>query len=159
MRFYDRLFLGFYVGFMLMIILQFLCSLSFAEERGKENWFIQVDELSLTYKKFQPSSRHPLFYNSIMKEGIELNMNNDLGFGLLFWDNTIHTSTNSAQYYLIGWQFKLGVHVTHFLDVQYEHHSQHILDDTYPNMKFPVEDSLGFTLRILGGGNRGIALF
>lgn len=132
---------------------------SLAADRGKQNWFIQVDELSLQYKKFNQSARHPLFYNSQMKEGIDLNMNTDLAFGLIFWDNKIHTTTNSAQYYLIGWQFKFGTHITEFLDVQYEHHSQHLLDDNYPYMSFPVEDSLGFTLRIIGGGDRGTSLF
>lgn len=136
----------------------FVCLLIHLHAEAKENWFIQVDELSLNYKKYAPSSRHPLFYNSVMKEGVELNMNTDLGFGLLFWDNKIHTATNSGQYYLIGWQFLFGIHVFPWLDLQYEHHSQHILDDTYPNMKFPVEDSLGFKLWILGPKGRGLSL-
>lgn len=152
----NRFIMGYVVGALVTL----LClATAKAETRGKENWFIQVDELSLNYKKYQPSSRHPLFYNSTMKEGIELNMNNDLGLGYLFWDNTIHTATNSGQYYLIGWQFKFGVHVTEFFDFQYEHHSQHVLDSTYPYMKFPVEDSLGFKLTIIGGHSRGSSLF
>lgn len=152
-----KLFLLGYLWGWLMSLLSL--SMARAELRGKENWFIQVDELSLTYKKYQPSSRHPLFHDSKMKEGIELTMNNDLGFGLLFWDNVIHSATNSGQYYLIGWQFKLGIHVTEFLDLQYEHHSQHVLDSAYPYMKFPVEDSLGFKLNIIGGHSRGSSLF
>lgn len=145
------------MGFLGLLILQLMASISHAANR--ENWFIQVDELSINYKKYQPSSRHPLFYDSTMKEGIDLNMNNDLAFGLLFWDNTVHSATNSGQYYLVGWQFKLGIHVTDFFDVQYEHHSQHVLDSSYPHMKFPVEDSLGFKLTIIGGHNRGLSLF
>ncbi len=158
MKLLNSLFVGLYIGFIASLILN-LIAISCAHAEGKENWFIQVDELSLNYKRYNPGSRHPLFYDSVMKEGIDLNMNTDMAFGLLFWDNKIHTATNSAQYYLIGWNLFLGIHVTSFLDVQYEHHSQHILDDAYPNMKFPVEDSLGFKLTLIGGGRRGISLF
>ncbi len=134
--------------------------LSKAEEKAPaKNWLINVDELSINYKKFQPSSRHPLFYNSKMKEGIDLNMNNNMLFDYVFWDNTIHSSTNSSQYYLVGWQFKFGARVTNGITVQYEHHSQHILDSTYPYMKFPVEDSLGFTIRIFSTYKRGRSIF
>ena len=139
-----------------LLLLLLLCTNAYA---ANDNWFIQVDELTLNYKKYHPSSRHPLFYDSKMKEGIDLTMNNDLGFGLLFWDNVIHSATNSSQYYLVGWQFKLGLRMTQFLTVQYEHHSQHVLDSTYPNMKFPVEDSVGFTLRILSTTKRGKSIF
>jgi hypothetical protein len=152
----GRLILRFVCVYILLLC-SFLLYLSRAAEAG-ENWFIQPDEVSVQYKSYHQSARHPLFVNSRLKEGIDLTMNTDFLFETLFWDNLIHTNTDDSQYRHIGWQFRLGTRVTSFLSVQYEHHSQHLLDSAYPHMKFPVEDSLGFTLTIYQARPRGSSL-
>lgn len=53
----------------------------------------------------------------------------------------------SGQFRTVGWQYQLGLYVTDFLTVQYEHHSQHLLDYSGIN-HFPVENSFGFTLKL-----------
>lgn len=141
----------------LLLLCAFLLWLT-GEAKAQENIFIQTDELSVQYKRFHESARHPLFVDSIPKEGIDLVMNTDLLFQTMFWDNRVHTMTNDAQFKLVGWEFKLGTRITHFLTAEYQHHSQHLLDSVYPNMKFPVEDSLGFTLTIYSERPRGTSL-
>jgi hypothetical protein len=141
----------------LMLLCSFLLWLT-GDADAAENWFIQPDELSVQYKGFHKSARHPLFTDSTPKEGIDLVMNTDLLFGTAFWDNTIHSTTDDSQYRHIGWQFKLGTRVASFLTIEYQHHSQHLLDTSYPHMKFPVEDSLGFTLHIYNARPRGNSL-
>lgn len=157
MKYLTRFFVGVCIALIVGCILELAASAD--TSRGKENWFIQTDELSVTYKKYQPYSRSPLYYNSRLKDGVELKMNNDLGFGLIFWDNLVHASTNQYQFYMVGWQFLVGIHVTSFFDLQWDHHSQHLMDNKFPYMDYPLEDSLGFTLHIIGGGQRGISLF
>lgn len=113
-----------------------------------------LDEVSVKYRRFHPSARHPLFHASTPKEGLDLNVNTTV-LNYIFWDNTVHSYTNSSQYYLVSWELRLGARLTQWLDLFYEHHSQHILDQTYPHMKFPVEDSWGIKLYIYGGKKRG----
>ena len=43
---------------------------------------------------------------------------------------------------------KLGIRLGRGLDIEYEHHSQHLLDSTYPYQRFPVEDSIGVKLHL-----------
>jgi hypothetical protein len=142
----------------LYIILLCGVALYMSDADAGENGFIQIDELSVNYKHYHEGSRHPLFTDSQLKEGVDLTMNTDLLLRTFFWDNLVHSNTDDAQYRHIGWQFKFGTHVTSFLNIQYEHHSQHLLDTSYPYMKFPVEDSLGFTLYIYGARPRGAPL-
>ena len=146
-----------FVSVYILLLCSFLLYLSNGAAAG-ESWFIQPDELSVQYKSYHPSARNPLFTDSTPKEGINLVMNTDMLFGTAFWDNTIHTTTDDSQYRHIGWQFKLGTRIFSFLTVEYQHHSQHLLDTSYPHMKFPVEDSLGFTLTIYGARPRGNSL-
>lgn len=113
-----------------------------------------LDEVSIKYRRFHPSARHPLFYASTPKEGLDLRVNTTI-LNYVYWNNTVHSYTNSAQYYLVGWELQFGVRLTQWADFFYEHHSQHLLDHTYPHSKFPVEDSWGFTLYLYGGKKRG----
>lgn len=141
------------------LLVLFAVALYLQEDAGaSENWFVQLDEVSVNYKRYHEHARHPLFVDSSLKEGVDLRMNTDLLFGTAFWDNLIHSNTDDAQYRHIGWNFRLGTRVTSFITLQYEHHSQHLLDTAYPFMKFPVEDSLGFTLTIYQYRPRGNSL-
>ena len=146
--------------FGVLIYVGILCAWTLAlmsEAQAGENWFIQPDEVSVTYKKYHESSRHPLFTNSQLKEGVNITVNTDI-LGVFFWDNLVHSNTDDSQYRHIGWNFKLGVRPLSWLTLQYEHHSQHLLDTAYPHMKFPVEDSVGFTINIFQQRKRGSTL-
>lgn len=71
-----------------------------------------------------------------------------------FFNSLVHGTSDEpisgpgyGQFRTVGWQYQLGIYVTEFLTVQYEHHSQHMLDYSGGN-HFPVENSLGFTLKL-----------
>lgn len=144
-------FILFYLAFLLGMLV-------YCGAEAREPALLKLDELSLNYRRYHKSARHPLFHESTPKEGIDLNMNTDLLWAG-YWDNTIHSMTNSGQYYLVGWEFKLGVRLFPSLHVEYRHQSQHVLDDRYPYQKFPVEDSVGFTLYIVSPRERGWSIF
>lgn len=114
---------------------------------------IKLDELSVDYKHFKDGGRDPLFYDSKKKEYLGLNINTDFA-KIFYWDNIVHSATDQYQFHLIGWNFKLGARVTKFLSLQMEHHSQHILDATYPYMAYPVEDNVGIRLYLYGTAKR-----
>lgn len=128
-----------------------------ADASGHE-WFIALDELSVDWMHYHPYSRSPFFYNSEMKDGIAFHMNTDLLLDHLYWDNTVHADTDSAQFHSVGWKFELGTHVTTFLDLYYHHHSQHVMDGQLPFMKYPSEDSYGITINIFKNRPRGRTL-
>jgi len=119
---------------------------------------LELKKLDLSYKHYADSTRDPLFYDSTPKESIDLRLNMDLA-DIFFWDNLVHSMTNNSQYYMIGWNFQFGIHVTDNLSIQYEHYSKHLLDDRYPYQKFPVEDSIGFTYTIFKSKTGRGALF
>lgn len=107
----------------------------------------ELREASINYKYFHASGRDPYLYRHKLKEGLSLNLDIDLGKGF-FWDSLIETKTDPGSYRYIGYNFKLGFRLIPSLDIQYEHFSKHLMEDKYPHMGFPVEDSLGLKWRV-----------
>jgi hypothetical protein len=110
---------------------------------------LELSEVRVEYKRFHESARDPLFYDTTPKEELNLRMDMDvLSYGdvaALGWHNRIHSMTNASQYYVVGYNFQLGV-FTKRVEFGYEHFSRHLLDHSYPHQKFPVLDSLFFNL-------------
>jgi hypothetical protein len=104
---------------------------------------VELRELSVFYKYFNNRSRDPFLYDSTPKEGLDLNFNVDL-VGPFYWNNTVSAMTDDAQYKSVYWNFHVGFRLFPSLAVEFEHLSRHLLDDRYPYMKFPVQNSLGF---------------
>lgn len=103
-----------------------------------------LDEVSINYKNFIGETRHPLFLHSKQKEEVNLNLNTTF-VNVFYFNNTIHSQTDSSQYKVVGWNLFLGARVFRSLDLQVEHFSKHLLDESYSVMRFPVENSVGFT--------------
>lgn len=123
-----------------------------------ENWFLQADEVSVTWKKYHPYSRHPAFYSDEqMNDALELTLNTDI-LGVFYWDNRVHAETSTAQYRHIGYETKLGIRVFSWLEAGWYHHSQHGLDAAYPSMKFPAEDAYSVKIMIFNQRPRGRTL-
>lgn len=135
----------FLIGFLIGLVLSYACNVNLAN--GADFRIAALDELTISYKKYHESARHPLFYNSTPKESLNLSMHMDLlkYFG---WDSTVQSMTNNAQYYMIGLQTKMYLRVSQHIDIGYYHQSQHLMDDKYPYGKFPVEDALMINLTI-----------
>ncbi len=124
-----------------------LASLSLGQEALAGEWtLLEMRETKLNYKYFVHPGRDPLFTSSHQKEELNLSVNTNM-LGVFYWDNTVHAKTDDAQYRVVGWNIKLGVHLHPRLDIQYEHFSRHLLDSKHPTMGgFPVEDSVGVNL-------------
>ena len=118
---------------------------------------LELDSLYVDYKNFAQSTRDPLFYASTKKESLSLNMNTNL-IDFIYLDSRVHGETNYAKYELVGLEIRLGARITRSLEVGYQHHSQHLLDDRYPYMGFPVEDSFNVRLYLYGNSKRGALL-
>jgi hypothetical protein len=126
-------------------------------DANADDWkLLELDEASVNYKSFHPNNHAPLF-DGPQKERVTLNLDADVA-KFFFFNNKVHGTTTSAQYHLIGWNFQIGARVSKYVDVQYEHHSQHLLDRPAPG-HFPVEDSIGFTLIFFRRDNGKASLF
>lgn len=123
-----------------------LTSAVFPHTASAGEWkLLELSEAKLNYKYFVHPGRDPLFSpNAPQKEELNLHVNTHVA-RVFYWDNIVHAKTNDAQYHVVGWNLKLGMHLHRYLDVQYEHFSRHLLDEKGPS-KFPVEDSIGVVL-------------
>jgi len=113
----------------------------------------QLREFYLLHKKFGDGSRNPLIddnglENRELDREVSLIWNMDI-FNHAYFDNRILSyvdrfkdSGESDQFRLIGWDFQIGLRLTGWLWVEYDHFSKHQLDNEAPN-KYPVEDAFG----------------
>jgi hypothetical protein len=137
------------VGVVTLAVL--LCRMSDAAE-----WHvIDLDGVYVNYKQFMPGGRDPLVTENGLGHHMdkELNLHFDstiLKYG--YWNNMVHSMTDEdvnghGQFRVVGWNFQLGAHLCKYLDVQYEHYSQHLMDAQLP-YGFPVQDSVGIVLHL-----------
>lgn len=107
---------------------------------------LELQEVDVTYKNYI-YARDPLFFQGPPKDHLSLNVNTDV-LKYMYWNTYVHGTSDDAQYRRVGLNMTLGARITSMFNVQYEHHSQHLLDSTYPHMKFPVEDSIGVKIKL-----------
>ena len=117
---------------------------------------LELEEASITLNQFLPGGSYPLITeNGLSNRALDKELNLNLNMSVFkygFWDNRIHSMTDSGtngdrgQFRLIGWNFKLGVHLGKRFDIYYEHFSQHLLDAQFKWGRFPVQDSIGIKL-------------
>lgn len=118
-----------------------------------------VSALSLNYYRYDGVPRIAEAPKWEITQGIALeleikamNLSRFIGFPLYaYWANRVHGDMDTSQFRLVGWQFEAGVR---FWRVEFYrgHHSQHILEDSHPWMRFPVQDTMGVRLLLLGDG-------
>lgn len=118
--------------------------------------FIALQEAMFEYKAYPLHSRQPLVTESDFPEReiakrLSLSLNTNF-LTYIYWNNRIdgfvtrwRETGNAEQFRGIGWNFEVGVRAAPFLYVEYEHHSQHLLD-IKGQRGFPVEDMVGFKL-------------
>lgn len=109
---------------------------------------LKVRELSIEYWKFKDGARDPLCTISPPKEQLDFNISTDV-LDYAFIDTQLHSMTDQYQYRVAGLRLKLGLHVSRYLDVFYQHTSTHVLDSTYPYDRFPEGDALGLKVYIV----------
>lgn len=135
-------------------------ALCLASMRGAHAWeLIEMQDVYVNYKQFLPGGRDPLITGNgipgqLMDRELNLHMDMDV-LRVGYWHNMVHSMTakdkdGGGQFRVVGWNTQVGVHLCTYLDVQYEHYSQHMLDGTLPN-GFPVQDSVGIVLHLYRG--------
>lgn len=107
--------------------------------------FIQLDTAKVDYRRFMGEST-TFNFPSYQKDRLGLTLDSNIAtYG--FWRNRVHGTTDQFGFRWIGYNFDFGIRVAPFLDVLYEHHSQHLLDDADPASRhFPLEDSVGVSI-------------
>ena len=70
----------------------------------------------------------------------------------VYWENTVYSYGDNAQYRHVGWQWELGAKYKAF-KVFYHHHSEHAMDANNTDIghpdKWPIEDSFGIKMDLL----------
>lgn len=126
-----------------------------------------LDGLYINYKQFTPGGTSYLITNNGLSGHAldkELSLHMDSTFlSYFYWNNVVHAGTDKSphgggQFRTVGWKFQLGARITQWLDFQYEHHSQHILDHQGP-LPFPREDSFGINVYLYRPKNSRESIF
>lgn len=119
---------------------------------------VELEELTFTGAKLGSPSRDPMApqYTDKWEYRGTLSWRFNI-LGPLYWDNKAHLETAVSSPRTVGWWWMAGLRITPQLDLFWEHHSRHILDQPNPSeyqyesrtsRNFPVEDSYGVALRI-----------
>lgn len=127
--------------------------------QAREFKMLEVQDLSVKYFQYFPGGSSPLVTQNglsgkTLDKAIKLQMNTNL-FRYVYWDNIVHSNTDKnltgrgSQFRTIGWNFMLGVMPFDWLQLEYEHHSQHVLDTRYAPGGYPLEDSVGIKLNFI----------
>ena len=130
----------------LLIWLVFLVAmLAISEE---ESYGIELTDLSMRYQKFADVNYTP-YLERPAKEQLTLTVKTDLLPGV-FFNTFVHGTSDETQYKWIGLDVQFGLRPINELSFEYEHHSQHMLDNSIPGgAHFPVQDSVGFTWHVV----------
>lgn len=118
--------------YLLPLILLFTSLTSSADD------FIDLNEVSLNYGVYNGARTYPisLLPGHELTNTLDVNINMAiLKYG--YFTNRIHSAMDSAdggpsQFRVVGWEYRLGVHVSPYLDIGMYHYSEHILDTEYP---------------------------
>jgi hypothetical protein len=134
--------------------------LSLLSGHARAGSLLEISDLSISFKNFLPYSRDPLVTSNglpdrQMGQEVALNMNFDIA-RYFYLNNRVHSFTDEkkgggfGQFRTVGWEFTLGARLMSSLHVSYYHHSQHMLDYSYPFEAYPLQDAVGVTLILYG---------
>lgn len=105
----------------------------------------KVSQLSLELKRM-PFNRDFLFPDRTEWE-FETSLLMDVSIGRWFMESDLTGRTAGSRYRYVGWQYTTGLRVAEWLDVIWDHHSEHAID--YERAKFPVRDGYGIRLNFV----------
>lgn len=108
--------------------------------------FMDLKEVSIDYKNFRminPNARNPLIWPEVPKEGLNLYLDTDVLWGIMYVKAEVESLTTEAQYREIGLTARFGVHLGDWVNLGLYHRSEHVLDEApLSPMGFPEEDAL-----------------
>lgn len=115
---------------------------------------LSLTEVSVKYQQFLPGAVDPMITNAPLSHQLdkELNLTVDADvFKYGYWHNVVHSQTDQFQFRKVGWEIQLGVRAGKYLDLYYEHWSQHLLD-AVSKEAFPRQDGLGLRIYLYRRG-------
>lgn len=127
---------------------------------ANEFHILELDELRVDYMSYFAHGRAPLITSNGL-DNRELGKELDLSFNSSvleygYFSTLVHSTTDAmydtgagGQFRAIGMKLELGVRLSPYLDIYYQHHSQHTLDLTLP-YGFPEYDAVGLHLYLYG---------
>lgn len=140
-------------GLILLTLSSFITALQ-STARADDAGLIELEQVYVNFKQYSQDTREPLLElngppGSHADKGLELHLDTNF-YRYFYWHNVVHGTTDQWGFRTVGWFFTAGVRLTDSLELQYEHHSQHVLDYQGPN-PFPLEDSIGINLYLYRG--------
>jgi len=71
----------------------------------------------------------------------------------MFWNNKIDGKSSKAAYKYASWEFSSGF-ATKYVDIYYQHHSEHILEEERASKTFPIENMVMFRFKFINHPRR-----
>ncbi len=155
-------------AFILCLLLSLVCI--YLSQAQASDWkLLELKDATIEYKSFFAGGYRPTLNGNGLEnrqpgKEVILYLHTDIA-RYFFFNNRIHGGTDemkdtgaAGQFRDVGWNFQFGVRPSKYVTLQYEHHSQHMLDYASPN-RFPVEDSIGFQLHILRDARPSATVF
>jgi hypothetical protein len=81
-------------------------------------------------------------YGAAAKFDLDLIRYGDYAF---HWSNRVHGESTNSQFRSMGWQFRWGLQLGRKVELFYDHHSQHALEQAPPpgSRSYPLENRYG----------------
>jgi hypothetical protein len=133
------------------------CALAGLSTHGRAETFFTVREMSFEGGKFSNDAVRnsylgtPKSYVLSYKTAVNWNVDlmclyqNDI---CIFWNNKIDGMASQAAYKYTSWAFTSGV-ATRYIDLYYDHKSEHVLEEYRPAKTFPVSDAYMIKLKFV----------
>jgi len=121
---------------------------------------IELQSVRVDYIRFFDGAHDPLITQNGQENrglGAQLDLHVDVDlFRYFFWNSTVHSLTDTrleggdgaGQFREVNLQMQFGLRLFSVLDLYYWHSSEHLLDAVYTGGHWPVQDGLGFTLKL-----------
>ena len=71
----------------------------------------------------------------------------------VFWNNRIDGKASKAAYKYASWEFSTGF-ATKYIDIYYQHHSEHVLEEERAAKTFPIENMIMFRFKFINHPRR-----
>jgi hypothetical protein len=125
------------------------CLLATSSEAHATGWqLIELNEARLYWQHFIDEGRDELIFPRVHREALNLSVDMDV-LSFFYWDNTVLSVTDESQFRGVGLHSKVGMRLTPWLSVQYDHTSKHVLDGQHSSLpSFPVYDSIGVLIQL-----------
>lgn len=123
---------------------------------------VELQNVSIEYKKYLPGARFPLITSNglsprQLSDGLSIRVDTNF-FKYLYWNNFVHSTTDSTnggagQFRALGYEFSFGFRPFSVIEIEYYHHSQHLLD-AVGKYSYPLEDAVQLKLILFKEGQK-----